>query len=135
MKYITLGSKASLFFDPVTGVKVIGDEVLEVPNKYLYSSKISQALQGGHLREVDEPEEGEYIPFSKDQEQALDEKEAKKKKAFKFDKDTDPKKMAKAFNFDQLKELAEEHGVEVEEKDTKEMIASAIIESLESEED
>lgn len=51
-KYVKLGSKASIFYDPTTNTKVLPGQIVEVKGIGKFSKKINAALKGGHLENV-----------------------------------------------------------------------------------
>lgn len=59
-KYVKLGSKASIFHDPTTGIKVLPGQVVEVKGVGKFSKKITAALQGGHLENVSKEDFEKY---------------------------------------------------------------------------
>lgn len=52
--YLKLGETATSFYDPVTKVKVVGDQVVMLES--IKTRKISNAIRHGHLRTVSESE-------------------------------------------------------------------------------
>jgi len=59
-KYLKLGEKASMFFDPFTQIKVISNQVLAI-DRMPKSKKISVALGAGHLVLATESEYNAYL--------------------------------------------------------------------------
>lgn len=55
-KFIKLGSKASSFSCPTTGISLSGDKVIELTPTLAASKKIQVALRGGHLEYADSSE-------------------------------------------------------------------------------
>lgn len=60
-KYVTLGSKAEIFYDPTTRLKVLKGQVVKVDNKAKFSKKINAAIAGGHLVNVTKQQYEDYI--------------------------------------------------------------------------
>lgn len=48
-KYIKLGEKAEIFFDPTTRTKVLKGQIIKLEDKQKFSKKIAAAIGGGHL--------------------------------------------------------------------------------------
>jgi len=48
-KFVKLGEKATIFYDPTLSFKVITGEVKELPSNYRFGKRTVKALQGGHL--------------------------------------------------------------------------------------
>lgn len=118
---VTLGPKASSFFDPSSRIFIRKGEVIELTPTQMNSTKIKNALNGGHLiMAVEIPSvnnEPELEPVSVDN-QSLREKYIN---LFKAGKD-----LSKAFNREELQKIAEEFEIEVEKNDTKDTIIEAI---------
>lgn len=120
---VTIGNKAYSFHDQALGITICRGEVVELTSKQLSSKHISQALNGGHLRYVDESEIKKYTDE--------DIEKLDKKLTSSFKKGVKPEKIAKEFSLEEAKLLADKHGIEVESSDTPETIILAISETLE----
>lgn len=119
---IKLGSKAGVFHDPSIGLTIHPGEVVEISEAKASSPRIKIALNGGHIvvatAEVEVKEEAIDVEAIKAK--FLEMVEAKK----------EPKKIAKAFNINQVKALAKAYEIEPEEGDTKDDLVNAILEDL-----
>ena len=126
MTKVTVGSKAYSFTDQALGISIVKGEIAELSAKQMTSKKIVVALNGGHLRIV---QEGETVKKYNDADvKALDEKLLKllasgKKVA----------KVAKDFTLEEAKLIAAKHEIQVEDSDTVETIFEAIAEDTKSE--
>ena len=123
---VTVGSKAYSFTDQALGISIVKGEVAELSAKQMTSKKIVVALNGGHLRIV---QEGENVKkYNTADVEALDAKLLKllasgKKVA----------KVAKDFTLEEAKLIAAKHEIQVEDSDTVETIFEAIAEDTKSE--
>ena len=126
MTKVTVGSKAYSFTDQALGISIVKGEIAELSAKQMTSKKVVVALNGGHLRIV---QEGETVKKYNDADvKALDEKLLKllasgKKVA----------KVAKDFTLEEAKLIAAKHEIQVEDSDTVETIFEAIAEDTKSE--
>ena len=123
---VTVGSKAYSFTDQALGISIVKGEVVELSAKQMTSKKIVVALNGGHLRIV---QDGETVKkYNTADVEALDDKLLKllasgKKVA----------KVAKDFTLEEAKLIAAKHEIQVEDSDTVETIFEAIAEDTKSE--
>lgn len=123
---VTVGSKAYSFTDQALGISIVKGEVAELSAKQMTSKKIVVALNGGHLRIV---QDGETVKkYNPADVEALDAKLLKllasgKKVA----------KVAKDFTLEEAKLIAAKHEIQVEDSDTVETIFEAIAEDTKSE--
>lgn len=123
---VTVGSKAYSFTDQALGISIVKGEVAELSAKQMTSKKIVVALNGGHLRIV---QDGETVKkYNTADVEALDAKLLKllasgKKVA----------KVAKDFTLEEAKLIAAKHEIQVEDSDTVETIFEAIAEDTKSE--
>ena len=126
MTKVTVGSKAYSFTDQALGISIVKGEIAELSAKQMTSKKVVVALNGGHLRIV---QDGETVKKHNDADvKALDEKLLKllasgKKVA----------KVAKDFTLEEAKLIAAKHEIQVEDSDTVETIFEAIAEDTKSE--
>lgn len=58
-KFFKLGEGATLFVDPSTGKKLVGDRVEEFTPQQMSSEKFKVAKKNGHIELADEPDEDE----------------------------------------------------------------------------
>lgn len=124
---VTVGSKAYSFTDQALGISIVKGEVVELSAKQVTSKKIVVALNGGHLRIV---QEGENIKkYNTADVEALD---AKLLKLLASGKKVS--KVAKDFTLEEAKLIAAKHEIQVEDSDTVETIFEAIAEDTKSEE-
>lgn len=107
---VKLGPKAGSFYDSYTKILVRKNEVVELTPKQMNFPRIKNALMGGHLvmavEDVDTP-----IVTLKD----------KYIEAYQSGKD-----VSKIFNLNDLKSIAYDFDIEVEDSDTKASIIDAI---------
>ena len=126
MTKVTVGSKAYSFTDQALGISIVKGEIAELSAKQMTSKKVVVALNGGHLRIV---QEGETVKKYNDADvKSLDEKLLKllasgKKVA----------KVANDFTLEEAKLIAAKHEIQVEDSDTVETIFEAIAEDTKSE--
>lgn len=60
-KYFQLGEKANTFSDPKSGLFIVNDEVKKIDARKIRASlPIRQAIEGGHIKEVDEADHEKY---------------------------------------------------------------------------
>ena len=131
MKY-TLGQKASIFFDASTGLKIIKGHIVEPNSKQTTSRKFKNALDNGFIVKVSE----EVIDQSnKDHTENLTIPELLLKFKQLLEEGLEPKGIAKKFNLQNLKDIAESIDLEVEEDDTKNTLVEAIINEITEGED
>lgn len=121
-KKIALGNKAYSFHDQALDITLCRGEVIELSDRQLQSKHIRQALNGGHLRYVNEDEVKKY---TEDDVEELD-----KKLVVALKKGTNPSKIAKNFSLEEAKLLASKHEIELEDSDTPETIIVAIAETI-----
>lgn len=119
---VTIGNKAYSFHDQALGITICRGEVVELSSKQLSSKHISQALNGGHLRYVDDSEIKKY---TEEDVEKLD-----KKLVASIKKGVKPEKVSKDFSLEEAKLLAAKHDIEVEDSDTVDSIITAIAETL-----
>lgn len=76
-RYFKLATKASTFVDPKSGLYIVNDQVVKANHRKVKSSKtVDAALDGGHIKEVDEDEYDEYMKsLSPKAKKAIQEKE------------------------------------------------------------
>lgn len=60
-KFVKLGPKAEIFFDPNLRFKILKGEVAELPSGSNTSNKINKAIASGHLMVATEKEYSEYL--------------------------------------------------------------------------
>lgn len=124
---VTVGSKAYSFTDQALGISIVKGEVVELSAKQMTSKKIVVALNGGHLRIV---QDGETVKkYNPADVEALD---AKLLKLLASGKKVT--KVAKDFTLEEAKLIAAKHEIQVEDSDTVETIFEAIAEDTKSEE-
>ena len=124
---VTVGSKAYSFTDQALGISIVKGEVAELSAKQMTSKKIVVALNGGHLRIV---QDGETVKkYNPADVEALD---AKLLKLLASGKKVT--KVAKDFTLEEAKLIAAKHEIQVEDSDTVETIFEAIAEDTKSEE-
>lgn len=122
-KYITVGKRANIFHDPVSGITVCKGDIVEVSNRHLMSKRVKGALNAGHLIYVDKAAEE-----AKSEDGVNTEALLQKFNSLSAKHDSDSAKIAKNFTLDELKELAKSLDIEPEDNDTKEDLVKAILE-------
>lgn len=122
-KYITVGKRANIFHDPVSGITVCKGDVVEVSNRHLMSKRVKGAINAGHLIYVDKAVEEVKADEGVNTEALL-----QKFNSLSAKHDSDSAKIAKNFTLDELKELAKSLDIEPEDNDTKEDLVKAILE-------
>lgn len=127
---LVLGSKASVFHDPVTGITISPNEKVEYTPAVSKSRAISSALNGGHLMLVSE--EVADKEAKKDFDNQV--KATKDYILGKMSEGVTASKIAEGCKLDNLKALAESEGCEVEKDDTKKSIVEALMEVFSEEE-
>ena len=124
---VTVGDKAFSFHDQYTGVTVTKGEVVELNANQASSKRILQAINSGHLVRVNT----EVTP-KKEEAKRLEDLKTKFQALYNDGKTKD--KLASAFTQDELRTLALGYDLEVEDKDTKIDITSAIIDAIDENE-
>lgn len=122
-KYITVGKRANIFHDPVSGITVCKGDIVEVSNRHLMSKRVKGAINAGHLIYVDKAAEESKAEGGVNTEALL-----QKFNSLSAKHDSDSAKIAKNFTLDELKELAKSLDIEPEDNDTKEDLVKAILE-------
>lgn len=121
MTKVTVGSKAYSFTDQALGISIVKGEIAELSAKQMTSKKVVVALNGGHLRVV---QDGETVKkYDSAAVEALDEKLLKLLASGKK-----VSKVAKDFTLEEAKLIAAKHEIQVEDSDTVETIFEAIAE-------
>lgn len=124
MTKVTVGSKAYSFTDQALGISIVKGEIAELSAKQMTSKKVVVALNGGHLRIV---QDGETVKkYDSAAVEALDEKLLKLLASGKK-----VSKVAKDFTLEEAKLIAAKHEIQVEDSDTVETIFEAIAEDTE----
>ena len=122
-KYITVGKRANIFHDPVSGITVCKGDTIEVSNRILMSKRVKGAINAGHLIYVDKAAEEAKAEGGVNTEALL-----QKFNSLSAKYDSDSAKIAKNFTLEELKELAKSLDIEPEDNDTKEDLVKAILE-------
>lgn len=122
-KYITVGKRANIFHDPVSGITVCKGDIVEVSNRHIMSKRVKGAINAGHLIYVDKAAEEAKSEGGVNTEALL-----QKFNSLSAKHDSDSAKIAKNFTLDELKELAKSLDIEPEDNDTKEDLVKAILE-------
>lgn len=116
---IKLGAKAGVFHDPSIGLTLRPGEIVELSEAKSRSARIKIALNGGHIVVASE-EKVEKVEID------IEAVKAKFEEMVNAGKES--RKIAKAFNIDQIKALAKSMDIEPEEGDTKDDLVNAILE-------
>lgn len=113
-RYFKLGTKATLFVDPKSGLDVTNKNITKILARKLADSKeVSEAIQKGHLIEVEEEEFTKWYSKTNNGMNPLNEEEEAESEA-ESDED-DPETWTKA----QLIEWIEDDDNEVDDSDKK----------------
>ncbi len=140
-KYIGLGEKASLFYDPSVALKILPGQAVKLTAKIRRSKKVSVALKGGHLERIDSEEISEYKVIGEENENKIEEKKSEEKvdKTPKPGDDNfetnepeegwDEKSLEKQLK-PHLYNLALHYGTEVEEADLKGYNKDELVEEI-----
>jgi hypothetical protein len=120
---VKLNPKSSLFFDPYTQVKVVGDDIVELNSNQLRSRKIKTALASGHL--VYHTDSDNQSPTTEVNPKELDDK-------FKdlYSSGKSSAQLAASFTLNELRIIAKKHDIEPEDKDNKLTLISVILEDI-----
>ena len=124
MTKVTVGSKAYSFTDQALGISIVKGEIAELSAKQMTSKKVVVALNGGHLRVV---QDGETV--KKYDSAAVEALDAKLLKLLASGKNVS--KVAKDCTLEEAKLIAAKHEIQVEDSDTVETIFEAIAEDTE----
>lgn len=127
-KMVKLGDQANIFHDQATGITIRKGEAVKLNAIQLNSKRIKNAIQGGHLVYTSEPAEENDSRVNKEEHL----KTIKNKLVKLKEKGLDPSKACEAFTLEDLKNIADNMGIEVEADDTKATIVEALFEELES---
>lgn len=120
-KVVTVGNKANIFFDMVTGITVCKGEKVTLTEGQFNSSKVRSALASGHLVLV--PEANPVKTLSVE--------ELEKKINAMYSKGNTFAKIAGKFTLDQIKAVAEKNDITIEATDTAEDILKVLLEKEE----
>lgn len=135
-KFVKLNPKASIFYDPVTQVKVIKGKVVELTDAIYQRRSIQSAIESGYLKSVEKPskaEEVEQVDQGGDDTPDTHEnkeKDLRGKLMVLYNEGKTAKETKDKFTMDELKSLAAEFEIEAEEGDTKLDLVEAIFEEL-----
>lgn len=135
-KYVKLNPKSSIFYDPVSKVKVLRNEVVEITDKQYNTRVIRAALSNGYLMEVDGKPgvQADVKPIPSQTEQANENpanvEELKSQFLELVEAGETPEKIKGRFNTTELKELALSMDIEPEDGDTKLDLVQAIMDEL-----
>lgn len=132
MKYVKLNPKANIFHDAGTGLTVLRGQVKSISEIQSRTGKIKNAIASGHLLYTDKPADMEEVEGASvevatpvvDVDLLVTEFKRLVSEGVVVDK------IAKAFNLDKLKAIAEYFEIEIEDGDTKADIAQAIMDEV-----
>lgn len=129
MAKYTTSAHANIFYDPTTGIKITKGSEVELTSVQLMKPRIRRAINNGHLVMVigSNTKGTENMTQEKDIISESDQVKAKFNKM--IEEGTDAKKIAKAFNINQLKMLCEAYEIEVEADDTKATISEVLFDA------
>lgn len=124
-RYVTVGDSAYSFYDASTGINIVRGEKKFLTPRQLSVMKIKKALSSGHLVYAADDNK----PVEKYNEEKVEQMKAR------FDsmvqQGMDAKKIASAFNLEQITKIADEYSINVEAEDTVETVVEAIIADIE----
>ena len=134
-KYVKLGSKSTIFYDPTTNTKVLPGMVLKLSGTGRFSKKITSALKGGHLESADKEEYEEWLSKQEEVDKQSTDKDLAKaaddenwlESYESYDEDS-----LKALTKDKLIELAIYNESTYSEKELKSMNKSELVEEITS---
>jgi hypothetical protein len=136
-RYVKLSSKASIFYDQASKIKVLRKDVVELTDKQFNLRVIKAALANGYLietkaEEFKAPSSKESSPAPKKE---VDLEAVRKKFDELVEAEEAPEKIKEQFNTEELKALAISLEIEPEEGDTKLDLVNAILDELKDEDD
>jgi len=127
-KYVKLGEKASMFYDPTTKLKVVPGQVVELSNDNLRSKRIIRAIKAGHLDHADSDDLEELTVIT------LKSLEAPTKAKAKDDDDDGDEEVTKIslmrFKKDELIERAMEEGSEFSQEELDELKKDQLVDEI-----
>ena len=136
MKYIKLGSTASIFFDPTTQFKILPGEIKPFEKAIRGSKKTLNALKGGHLEYASEDAYESYISDKEDEmetEATQDTQSKQTPKSFNpEDVDDFSEEELMKLKKDYLKVLAVYHETELSEEELDKMNKAELVEEIQS---
>ena len=150
-KHVKLGEKASVFYDPTSGLKVTPNRAVELTKEAQISKRVIKAIKSGHLDYVHDDEMGDLEVMSVEDQQprktadtnkkkveankqkAQDQKSAASDEA--EDEDEWDEKSLKRLKKDELVKMAKDNGTELSDEEledsTKDELTSEILGLLE----
>ena len=136
-RYVKLSSKASIFYDQASKIKVLRKDVVELTDKQFNLRVIKAALANGYLietkaEEFKAPSSKESSPAPKKE---VDLEAVRKKFDELVEAEEAPEKIKEQFNTEELKALAISLEIEPEDGDTKLDLVNAILDELKDEDD
>nr|DAX59157.1 MAG TPA: hypothetical protein [Caudoviricetes sp.] len=136
-RYVKLSSRASIFYDQASKIKVLRKDVVELTDKQFNLRVIKAALANGYLieakaEEFKAPGQKESSPAHKKE---VDLEAVRKKFDELMEAEEAPEKIKEQFNTEELKALAISLEIEPEDGDTKLDLVNAILDELKDEDD
>lgn len=129
---VKLGTRASIFYDPVSKIKICKGETQELTPELQAKTQIRNALHNGYLVKID-PVEVEPIEEEVNQEEEPDVNSLKDKFLGAKSENKTHKQIKELFTMNELKALAISLDIEPESEDTKLDLIKAIEEDLSTE--
>lgn len=132
-KFVKLGEKASIFFDPTSRLKVVPGKAYELSVQANASKRVRRALKAGHIEYASKDEDGklEFVALSVKVKKAQEQKQ--EDKADELDPDEVDYSLAalKRLNKPQLVALALEiEGIEEDEDELKDLNKEPLIDLI-----
>ncbi len=130
-KYIKLGEKAEIFFDPTTRTKVLKGQIIKLEDKQKFSKKISAAIGGGHLVYSTKEAYNDYMEdlASKDDTKVFQKEEDNWLEAW-VEANELSEKTLKPLKHEKLVELAKHFESEFSDEDLKDSTKAELIEEI-----
>lgn len=123
---VTCGQKAYSFHDQSTGITICKGEEKELTPRQFRTPKIQRAIASGHLIIISDKSEIER--YSESDIEKLD-----KRLMAQFKKGMTLEKLQKAYSFQEIKLIANNHEIKLEPDDTIETVLQALYEDFEEE--
>lgn len=127
-KFVKLGEKASIFFDPTSGLKVVPGQAVELSNVHRQSKRVVRGLKSGHLDNVDSDEMDELEVVYIDAKAEV-KKEEENNDTFDMDQEWDEKSLKK-LKVSQLEDLARHFELDYTDAELKAMNKNELIDAI-----
>lgn len=133
-KFVKLGEKASIFFDPTSGLKVTSGKAVELSNVHKASKRVVRGLKSGHLDYADSEDQEDlelvYLDSSKNKPVGKVEKnEEEEEDAFNPDQEWDEKSLKK-LKVGELEKVAKFFELDYTDQELVDMTKAQLIEAI-----